>query len=186
MTKIAIIGNAAVIRILSKKEFLKEPLFRYLITPTVLNTLNVFILWPANFLDSFFINQFDFSCKFYFFTNNMLARFSAYMNNLTSLETLIMVKYPTKFQFRKTFKYQIMIQLKVFSFSSLLSLPLKFFLNVNDGSCTGASDAPELSFYGNLYISILCISIPAILNVVISLIRFVLLRKKQLRINRIL
>ena len=97
-----------------------------------------------------------------------------------------MVKYPTKFQFRKTFKYQIMIQLKVFSFSSLLyiSLPLIFCLNVNDGFCTGASDAPELSFYGHLYISILCLSIPAFLNVVISLIRFVHIRKKQLRINR--
>jgi hypothetical protein len=36
------------------------------------------------------------------------------------IDTLMIVKYPTKFQFRKTKKYQILIQLMIFLFSFLL------------------------------------------------------------------
>jgi hypothetical protein len=116
ITTISIIGNTAVILILSKQEYRKEPLFRYLITATIFDTVNAIMIWPANYLDIFMINQIDWSYKVYKFSNNMLATFSSYMNNLTSIDTLMIVKYPTKFQFRKTYKYQIFIQLMFFYF----------------------------------------------------------------------
>ena len=114
ITTISIIGNTAVILILSKQEFRKEPLFRYLITATIFDTVNAIMIWPTNYLDIFMINQIDGSCKVYKFSINMLATFSSYMNNFTSLDTLMIVKYPTKFKFRKTYKYQIFIQLMIF------------------------------------------------------------------------
>ena len=62
MTTIAIIGNTAVILILSKKEFRKEPLFRYLIICTIIGTLNVGMIWPSLFHDRFLINKLIWAC----------------------------------------------------------------------------------------------------------------------------
>jgi hypothetical protein len=61
-------------------------------------------------------------------------------------------------------------------------LPLNFLAVVRDGVCRGLSY--EVSLFVNLYISILCILLPSIINFVISLTTFIHLRKKQLHINR--
>jgi hypothetical protein len=93
VTTISFIGNTAVILILSKQEFKKEPLFRYLITASIFDTVNAIMIWPANYLDIFLKNQINWICKCFTLMNNVLGTFSSYINILVSIDTLMLVKY---------------------------------------------------------------------------------------------
>ena len=106
MTTIAIIGNTAVILILSKKEFRKEPLFRYLFVCTILDILNVCLIWPSLFQNQLRISKLIWACLSYYYFNTVIGVFISWIQALVTLDTLILVKYP-KSQFRKNYKYQI-------------------------------------------------------------------------------
>ena len=181
MTTIAIIGNTAVILILSKKEFRKEPLFRYLFVCTIFDILNVCLIWPSLFQNQLRISKLIWACLSYYYFNTVIGVFISWIQALVTLDTLILVKYP-KSQFRKNYKYQIFILLIIFFASCLASMPYIFYLDVKNGWCTGLSIL--VSFYLNFYFTIISIIIPFILIFGGSLATFLHLRKTQLNINK--
>jgi hypothetical protein len=181
VTTIAIIGNSAVVFILSKPIFQKEPLFRYLIFATVVDTVNIFQIWPNSFPEVFMINEIVLSCKLLYFLAGVVNTFSALNNVLVSIDTLVIVKYSRRFQFRKKYKNQMLIELIIFLVSCMISLPFIFYMILKDGLCSGLTF--DISFYINLYYSTVSIILPVIIIVLVSTITFIHLKKTQKRIN---
>ena len=181
ITTIAIIGHTAVNLILSKQQFRKEPLFRYLFICTVFDILEVCLIWPSLFQDQLRISKLRWACLSYYYINAVISLSVSWIQALVTFDTLILVKYP-KSKFRKNYKYQIFILSIVFFASCLAGMPYLFFLVLRDGRCTGLSFL--VSFYMNLYITTILAIIPFILIFVGSLATFLHLRKTQLNINK--
>ena len=129
ITTIAIIGNSTVFLILVKTQFRKELLFRYLIISTVFDTLNALLIWPNTYRDVFLINEQNLNCIVFYFTSDSITSFTSGMNVLTSVDTLMLVKYPTNFQFRKIYKYQMLILFLIIVGSCLINF-VDIFLQV--------------------------------------------------------
>jgi hypothetical protein len=184
VSSIAIIGNLAVIIILTKPKFRNEPLFRYLIVGTIFDTLNAIMIWPSINPDRFLVNEIDFLCKFNYFLNNLMSTFSVCINVLIAVDTLMIVKYPRMFKFRKSSKYQIFILLLLFFISCLINLPNLFLMGVTSRKRYCATPSFDISFYLNLYYLVLSIIIPFIIITVVSSITFFHLKETQKSINQ--
>ena len=182
---LAIIGNSGVILILQKNIFRKQPLFRYLIIGTIFNTFNSFTIWPSIYKDFFLINEIDISCKLYYYLSNLFASYTPFINTLITIDTLMMVKYPTRFQFRKTFKYQIIILLILLFVSFLVNLPWIFYLHSVNGNCVFGIDTDEIlmAFYLSIYTFTVTEIVPCIIIILVSGITFFHLRKKQINFS---
>ena len=115
---VAIIGNSLIFYILAKPEFRSQSFFRYLFFGTIFNTINALLIWPINYPDFFLINEILISCNIQQYINDVSTTFSGWIIVLTSVDTFLSVKYPTKFQLVKSFKAQIII---------ILSLSVLFF-----------------------------------------------------------
>jgi hypothetical protein len=113
------------------------------------------------------MNENIFSCKLFYYKGNIFLSITPYLNVLTSLDTYFAVKYPTKYQFRKELKYQLMVILFLFSLLSLLHLPEVFMLNVYpDYGCGIINSEPK--FILNLYNLCLEILIPFIFMIILN------------------
>ena len=107
VTTIGLVGNSLVLIILSNVKFRKISFFRYLIVTTVVDLLNLILCWPDYHRDFFKVNSVGVICKLYEFFAYMLYQLSPWIMVLSSIDRLAAVKYPTRFQFRNSIKFQI-------------------------------------------------------------------------------
>ena len=180
---IAITGNSVVILVLAKPIFRKEPIFRYLLISTIFDTLNAMMIIPSTHSGLFLINQLNWRCKFYYYISDSMNTFCGWMNVLISIDTLMTVKYPTKFRFRKNFNYQIFVILSFFCLSFLINLADFFYLGIQREICTGLSF--EISFFLNLYLLIIYLLIPFTIITITSSITYFHLKKTQMKQNNL-
>jgi hypothetical protein len=187
INSVAIIGNSIVIIILMQRMFRKKPIFRYLIVATIFDTFNVILLWPNSYRHKFLINHIEIICKLFKFIDNMIGPFTAWVNVIASFDTLMLVKNPTKFKFRKNYKYQIFVILVGFFVTCLISLPAVFINSIGgeDNYCEPRYTPLNFHlFYFELYLFTVPVLIPFLINIVVSSITFLYLRKTQININQ--
>jgi hypothetical protein len=178
ITIFALIGNSTVIIILTKPKFRKEPIFRYLIIGTIFDTLYAILIWPSTYPDFFLINKFEIICKIFYYINDTTGTFCSWINVLVTIDTLIIVKFSSRFKLRENPKCQIMILLIIFLISCLINLTDIFYLSLKrEVICAGSSY--ESSFILNLTFSILSVFIPFSVVILTSCISFLHLKKAQ-------
>ena len=123
LTLIGGLGNFIVFYVFTRQEFLKQSFFRYLLIANIFDSLNgilvmitIVIMKMSPFYSSDFV--------LFGLTIYPLQAFSAWHNVIISMDTYLLVKFPTKFKFRKTLIFQIIITLIVLIISFLFNLPL--------------------------------------------------------------
>ena len=134
-TMFALIGNSFSIFVLTKPKFLEVPLFRYLIVSTIVETISVSFIWASGFPNAFGINSYDINCKMYVYLSIMFLQMGPWTNVLSSIDRYLSVKYPTKCQFRKQFKFQACFVLIIFGSIILINIPYFINLQVNNNAC---------------------------------------------------
>ena len=112
----------------------------------------------------FLINDLDLSCKLYSYITSVTTLFSSWLNVLCSIDVYLTVNYSSRFQFRKQLKYQLLAIFIVLVSSSLVSLPFLLYSIVKaEIGCSTYSY--QISFYLNLYFTVIFLIIPFILMV---------------------
>jgi hypothetical protein len=182
ISSIALLGNTIIFYILAKQEFRSQSFFRYLFIGTIFDTISALLVWPTNYPDYFLINEFKVSCNLYQYINDVSSSLSGSIIILTSLDTFLLVKYPTKFKLIKTFKFQMLILLILFmSFCALYSTDWIFMIIDSKSGCVTVSTI--IAFYLNLSLGIVSIVIPFLSTFLINISIFFQLRKKQINRN---
>jgi hypothetical protein len=180
-SSIALLGNSIIFYILAKPEFRSQSFFRYLFIGTILDTINVLFIWPTYYPDYFLISEYRVSCNLYQYISDICFSLSGWIIIFTSLDTFLLVKYPTKFKLIKSLKSQMLILLILFiSFCALYSTDWIFMIVDSEYGCI--VESPIIAFYLNLSLSIVSIVIPFLFTFLINILTFLQLRKKQ--INR--
>ena len=184
LTTVGIAGNLLVIIILTQKKFRMVSLFRYLIVATCLDIINLLLMWPSNQYSIFKLNKISIWCKSYVYLTNLVCEFSLWINVVSSIDRLISFKYPKRFSFLKTFKYQFLILFILFLILLLLNIPFIVYLDVreieNYTYCTYDPLNMSIGFYLDIFNSLLTTLIPAfILILSASLIGHDLIKNKK-------
>jgi hypothetical protein len=164
ITITALIGNSTVLYILRLPEFKNKSLFKYLFVATIFDTINALYTWIFNYQEFFFINKNVLCCKLIHYFGHVTFLFNPWINVLISMDTYGAVKFPTKFQFRNTHKFQIKIIVCTFICLFLANIPYLIYLNIIPAEGC-ATQSVEEAFYLNLYFTILLILVPAILMI---------------------
>jgi hypothetical protein len=135
-TMFAFIGNSFAIFVLKKPKFLEVPLFRYLIVSTIVETISVSFIWASGFPNAFGINSYDINCKMYVYLSISFLQIGPWINVLGSIDRYLSVKHPTKFHFRKQFKFQACFVLLIFGLIFLINIPYFVYSKVISNFCT--------------------------------------------------
>ena len=130
-----LIGNSLVLLILTKPKFLEYPLFRYLIVATVAETISVLFIWASGFPNVFGINSYDINCTMYVYLSILFLQTGPWINVLSSVDRYLSVKFPTKFYFRKQFKFQAIAVSVIFGLIILIDIPYLMYLQVINNVC---------------------------------------------------
>lgn len=135
LTMLSLIGNSIVFCVLIKPEFIKIPLFRYLIASTLVETLSVLFIWASGFPDVFEINSNILNCKLYAYLSIILLQIGPWINVLSSLDRYLSVTYPTKYQFRYEFIYQATFLLLIVVLMLSINTPILIYERIEENSC---------------------------------------------------
>ena len=159
ITVMAIIGNSTVLFILTKPQFKKKSLFRYLFIATIFDAINALYTWLYNYQDFFMINQNELICKLIHYFGHVTYLFNPWINVFISIDTFMAVKFPIKFQVRNTYKFQIVIIICLVISLFLVNIPYLMYLKITQygGNYGCAADSNEAILL-NLYITILLIT----------------------------
>ena len=177
---LSVVGNSLIIYVLTKPLFRKETFFRYLTVASIFDILSVLCIWLAYFPDFFLINKVDIMCKLYGFLPNLINEYSTWIIVLSSIDRLLAVRYPLKFDFRKEFKYQALIMLILFILLVLINLPYWFFLLIQPeyGLCLTVFDL-SIYTYLNVSVAVYQVFLPFGLMVIINSITVYTLMRSQ-------
>jgi hypothetical protein len=134
-TVFALIGNCLVIFVLTKPKFLEVPLFRYLIVATIVETISVSFIWASGFPNVFGINSYDINCKMYVYLSILALQIGPWINVLSSIDRYLSVKHPTKFHFRKQFKFQAYFVVIICGSLILINIPYFVYSKVSGNIC---------------------------------------------------
>ena len=124
------IGNSIVIAILTRVQFRKIPLFRYLIVAAVFDFLNTAMSIVDFNTDFFQINIFCFNCKIFNYTAFFIYQCSPWIMVICSIDRLLAVKYPFKTQFRLKGKFQALAVYTILQFLALASIPFYIYSEI--------------------------------------------------------
>ena len=119
------IGNASSLYILSRPKFLKESMFRYFMVNEIFGSICLLFTWIHYIPIIFELNVSSSYCKIVIYTAYVLYCSYPWIYVLNSVDRLISLKYPFKFQLRKKFKTQALMIgsiLLVFTFSNVTYL----------------------------------------------------------------
>ena len=131
-TFLALFGNSLVLLILSRPEFMKVPMFRYLIAATLFDTINVLLSVPFVFPEPFQIYKNSFSCKLFNYLTYIVYNISPWILSLSSIDRYLSIKYPKGFDFRNKFKFQFFAMVIIFFSISLIDVPYLIFYEVSN------------------------------------------------------
>ena len=151
-TTIAIIGNSLVLIILTSRIFRKNSFFRFMIVATVFDTLHVLAMWPSNFPDFFKINQLSISCKLFAYLSIVFGLGSPWMNLLSSIDSYLSIKFPTKDKFRNQVKYQVLAMITVGFTILIINVPFILYVDAKTNSTDG-SGCMAMSFTAGIYMN---------------------------------
>jgi hypothetical protein len=183
-TIIAIIGNSLVLIILSKPKLRKESLFRYFIVTTIIDTINILLIWPFNFTDAFQINSSEISCKLFNYLPRVFYQFSPWINVLSSIDRLLAVKYTYRFKFRNELKYQLLAISLIFVTILLVDFPNYYYpeISLNETSCIFSNWTIWL--FIDLYAALMAVILPFSIMIITSVVTVRQLIKIKLKINK--
>jgi hypothetical protein len=183
-TIIAIIGNSLVLIILSKPKLRKESLFRYFIVTTIVDSINILLIWPFNFPDAFQINSSEISCKLFNYLPRVFYQFSPWINVLSSIDRLLAVKYAHRFKFRNELKYQLLAILLIFVTILLVDFPNYYYpeISLNQTSCIFPNWTIWL--FIDLYAAMMAVILPFSIMIITSVLTVRQLIKSKLKINK--
>ena len=120
-----IIGNTFNFYILSRPKFLKESMFRYFMANEIFGSICLIFMWIHYIPIIFGLNVSNLYCKMVIYTTYVFYYSYPWIYVLNSVDRLISLKYPFKFQLRKKFKTQALTIgsiLLVFTFSNVTYL----------------------------------------------------------------
>jgi hypothetical protein len=188
ITVAGILGNSLILLVISKKEFRRVPMFRFLICSTISDTITLFFLWGSVFHELVRRDSDNISCKLFSVLNYLFYHLSTYIMVLCSIERVISLKIPD-LKFFKKFKNQFLLILIIFILLIVLNLPSYFFNTVaiisNDTWCVYVENIPYIDFYVDLYLSIISAFLPFLLMAGCSaLVAHHLLTKIPLQLTR--
>ena len=134
----ALVGNFLVVLILSRPEFIKVSMFRYLIAATIFDTITALISWPSVFPEPFQITANSLSCKLYIYIGYFIAQMSPWIIALSSVDRYLSIKYPKRLSFRNKFIFQILAIAIIFILILIINVPFYVLNNVvlNETGCT--------------------------------------------------
>ena len=183
ISAIALIGNSIIVYILAKPEFRKESFFRYLFIRTIVDTINAMLIWPSIYPDFFLIHNILIICQFNHYVNDVFNTLSSWIIVISSIDIYLTVKYPTKFHYRKKFKYQMIIFLILFiTICSLYSTDFIYTITDPKNNCKAVSF--QISFYLNLYSMILFAVLPFIIMAITNILTYLQLRERKINRNQ--
>ena len=184
LTILGIIGNSIVLYIITRKEFIKETMFRYYIVVQVVDFLGFIMLWFWYIPITFGLGVSDLFCMIIEYIFYMMYSFYSWVNLLTSTDRLFSVIYPHDFSIRKTFKFQALAVPTLFFFSAVINVP-NFLYNVQSNLtfCGIADRETETVIYSaNLIVSdVLPYSFMLINNIIIA--HQIIVKKRRLMGN---
>jgi hypothetical protein len=148
ITVFGYIGNSITIYILSRPKLRKISLFRYLIFSIINDFIVLLTMWICAFQ---WICE-SIGCKLSQYFVFLFYDFSGWIVVISLLDRFVSVKYPKKYKFRNSFKYQAIIVFLIFLILILIHIPFYLFYDVygsnNTLSCT--VDNIYRSYYLNL------------------------------------
>ena len=177
-TLFGLFGNTIVIFILTRRKFLRETTFRFLIVSTIGGSMKLLLTWPITFLDSNATD--DYTCKLASYFGFLIGRFTPWMNGLSSLDRYISVKYPQKFKFRNQFKCQALAVLILLTTLILIDLPFYFYVGkpINQTVCS------PINYEAGIVLDILYVLLTILIPVTISLVTTYLTSKHLIEHKR--
>jgi len=188
ITVAGILGNSLILLVISKKEFRRVPMFRFLICSTTSDTVTLFFLWGSVFHGFVRRDSDNISCKLFSVLNYLFYHLSTYIMVLCSIERVLSLKNPD-LKFFKKFKNQFLLILIIFVALIVLNLP-SYFLNTvaiisNDTWCVYLENIPFIDFYVDLYLSIISAFLPFLLMAGCSaIVAHHLLTKRPLQLTK--
>ena len=188
LTIIALIGNSLVVYVLTREEFHKIPLFRLLTVSTVFDTLSLLNVWPGSFNELFGISSSNFKCKIFAYLVYVPGQISSWIIVYTGIDCLISVKFPRKFEFRNTIKFQLLLVINILIFMLLIDIPYIYTKEVlliqNETKCVVNNF--NIAFYINLTSASILTLFPNLISILNSFIIFKQLTSRKAKLqNRI-
>ena len=111
---IGIVGNSITLYVLTRPNFIKEPMFRYLIINTLIGSIGIFFIWVQSLPVIFNWSVNDTYCKIYIYLCTIGYDSFPWVNAINSIDRLLSLKYPHKFIFRKKFRNQALVLSSIF------------------------------------------------------------------------
>jgi hypothetical protein len=174
-------GNPLVIYIMTRPELRNVSLFRFLAVASFLNMVKLFefvvLIWP----DTFGVSNSRLACKFIFYFGYLPHHICNWALLWSGLDRYISVKYPNKYKFRNTIKFEVLIWLVLLFLGLLIQIPYYFNADVISHRCQTIDLV--LSSILSIVISLISVIIPGILMILITILVFkrLVTQKKKLR-----
>ena len=181
LTIIGLIGNGFVLYVLTRKQFIKITLYRYLIAITISDVINLLFLWPMNYHHLFLMDSNSINCKSIMFTSSMFNSVTPWFILLSSFDRFLSIKYPLTYQYRKNLKYQIFAIFIITVVMILLNIPEFIFFDVtkDENNVTSCGYSDENALACDIYYELFSLFVPFGLMIIItSLIGYILIKNK--------
>ena len=184
LTTIGLIGNFIVIYILTWKNFLKEPFFRYFLVQEVLNIISLIIMWIWYLPLYLKWNTSSIFCKSIEYAGYVIYSIYPWISVINSVDRLLAFKYPTDFLFRKKFKYQASAVSFIFIISILSNVPTYlYFEKRNSTICGISSNFTKLYIYSAYIIFVDIIPLILMMMSTVIIVRVLIRSKKRLNVS---
>ena len=183
LTVFALVGNSLVLLILSRPEFLKVSMFRYLFAATIFDTINVLVSWPSVFPDAFQINSLSISCKLYMYIIFMPFQASPWIISLSSIDRYLSIKYPRALSIRKKFSFQLIAIISVLLAIILIDIPFFIYHDVVSNETGCAPTTFRVQFYLDIFNDLVSTIIPFCIMISTTLLTAYLIIKQKSKLN---
>ena len=185
LTVFALVGNSLVLFILSKPEFLKVSMFRYLFAATIFDTINVLASWPSVFPDAFQINNNSLSCKLYLYFFFIPFQTSPWIISMSSVDRYLSIKYPKSLGFRNKFGFQMTAIIIIVVAIIMIDTPFLIYHDVVSNETGCAPTTYQVQFYLDILNDLVSTIIPFCFMISTTLLTAYLLinQKAKLKVN---
>ena len=189
LTIVGVFGNIITIIIFRQKEFQKQSTSAYFIILSIVNIINI-IYVPLTLIPSkWSVNSF--ACKTCFGLLIIIPEIQSWIVATCSIDRLLMVMVPHKFDFRKKLLFQLAIIIIIVLILTLTLIPYLVYYEFdktpqNETMCLLMADSPSwVWIYGKIEFALLRTIFPFLIMIISSVLLFwrVLIQKKKLKGN---